>query len=189
VVWVDGGEIRMTGSAHEVVSAYESAMSRGERASKQLDRRSGSKGRFLRWEIVDPGSEEPHTLTSLATTTIRFTIEVNEPIRSGHHGIALFSHDRQLIWASAADNVKLEAGEHELRYTFPMLPLRPGPYTWQVSLYEQGTQIDAWDGVPEMIVATEIHQHPSDEWNGILNIPAQLEIRTVSELGEKLDIR
>jgi hypothetical protein len=31
--------------------------------------------------------------------------------------------------------------------------------------------------VPDMIIATEGHQHPQDEWNGILNVPCQFEIR------------
>jgi lipopolysaccharide transport system ATP-binding protein len=176
VVWVDGGEIRMSGSAHEVVSAYESAMGRGERSSNQLDRRSGTKGQFLRWEIVEPGGEKPHTLTSLATTTVRFTIEVNEPVRSGHHGIALFTLDRQLIWGWATDGVELAPGEHEFCYTFPMLPLRPGPYHWLVSLYDDLKEVDAWECAPEMIVATEVHQHSADNWNGILNIPSEFSI-------------
>ena len=55
--------------------------------------------------------------------------------------------------------MNLGIGEHDLCYTFPMLPLRPGPYYWVVSLYDDGNQLDAWDGVPEMVVATEGHQH------------------------------
>jgi lipopolysaccharide transport system ATP-binding protein len=176
VVWVDGGQIRMTGSAHEVVSAYESAMARGERASNPPDRHVATKGRFLRWEIVEPCGEDPHTLTSFATTTVRFAIEVNEPVRSGHHGIALFTLDRQLIWGWATDGVELAPGEHEFTYTFPMLPLRPGPYHWLVSLYDELKEVDVWECAPEMIVATEVHQHAADEWNGVLNIPARFSI-------------
>ena len=29
--------------------------------------------------------------------------------------------------------------------------------------------LDLWDCLPEMTIATEIHQHHMDEWNGILN--------------------
>src|SRR6202012_2897102 len=50
VAWVDGGTIRMIGGAHEVVSAYESAMFAGER-SEGLQRGAGTKAQFLRWEI------------------------------------------------------------------------------------------------------------------------------------------
>jgi hypothetical protein len=57
-----------------------------------------------------------------------------------------------------------------------MLPVRPGPYTWHVSLYDDGQLVDVWDCLPEMIVATEIHQHSRDEWNGVLNIPCKFEV-------------
>src|SRR6267154_2475706 len=46
VAWVDGGQIRMAGETHEVVSAYESAMLSGERL-RSMDRRSGTKAQFL----------------------------------------------------------------------------------------------------------------------------------------------
>jgi ABC-type polysaccharide/polyol phosphate transport system ATPase subunit len=183
VVWVDGGHIRMTGTAHEVVSAYESAMARGDRSpatgidgSQQPHRSPATKGRFLGWEIAAPRSAEPHVLNSLGPVTVKFTVEVRQPIRKGDHGIALRNHDQQLIWAQAVNGLSLGIGELELHHTFPMLPLRPGPYTWHVSLHDEGQEVDNWECLPEMIVATAIHQHPSDEWNGIMNLPAHFEV-------------
>jgi hypothetical protein len=60
--------------------------------------------------------------------------------------------------------------------TFPMLPLRPGLYTWLVALYEAGEPLDTWDCLPEMMVATENFQHPQDQWSGVLNIPVGFEV-------------
>jgi len=181
---VDGGSIRQSGATHEVVSAYESAMSRGEQngnaGQRVASEQAGSlaaKARFVRWEVVEPRGDAAHVLSGLGPVTVKFVVKIEEAVRAGHHGCALFNHERELIWAWATDDVKLEVGEHELRYTFPMLPLRPGPYSWQVSLYDEGEQLDGWDCVPEMIIATEGHQHPDDEWNGVLNIPSRLEIR------------
>ena len=58
-----------------------------------------------------------------------------------------------------------------------MLPLRPGPYAWLVSLYDEMVEeVDAWDCLPEMVVAAQVHQHPLDHWNGVLNIPTELSI-------------
>jgi hypothetical protein len=127
--------------------------------------------RFLNWEIVEPRGPEPHTLAELATTTIKFTVEVNEPIRKGHHGTALFDRDHHLMWAGSVDDLKLERGEHEFCHTFPMLPLRPGPYSWLVSLYDDSEELDVQECLPEMIVATEVHQHRYDQWSGFLNLP------------------
>jgi lipopolysaccharide transport system ATP-binding protein len=176
VVWIDGGSIRQDGPTHEVVSAYESAMARGDSNIHSQVRREGTRARFVRWEIDEPRGDNPHMLTEIESTTIRFTIEVNEVIHKGHHGIALYDQDRQLIWAYSEENVHLSPGTHHLSHTFPMLPLRPGPYSWLVSLYEDGDMIDFWEGVPGMVVATESHQHRDDRWNGILNVPSRFEL-------------
>jgi lipopolysaccharide transport system ATP-binding protein len=180
VLWVDDGQIRQNGPTHEVVSAYESAMARnspGDSFGREALRHSGAAAqtRFLSWQVEAPSGSGPHTLSAIAPTTVSFSLSVHAPLRNGHHGIALFNSERQLIWASAADGLQFPPGRHELRYTFPMLPLRPGPYSWQVSLYEDGQNLDAWDCLPEMIVATESHQHRHDDWNGILNVPSRFE--------------
>jgi lipopolysaccharide transport system ATP-binding protein len=176
VVWVDAGQIRRDGNTHEVVSAYESAMARGENGSGTQTRAGATKAQFVRWEIAEPRGDDVHLLSELRPTTVKFTVSVSEPVRNGHHGCALFNGDRQLIWAWSTDDVRLEPGQHKFCYTFPMLPLRPGPYNWQVSLYDQGEQLDAWDCVPDMIIATEGHQHQADNWNGILNMPSQFTV-------------
>ena len=169
----------MSGATHEVVSAYESAMSRGDRNvnSEEIPKQTSTKGRFLKWEIVEPQTENPHTLTQVTTTTVSFTIEICEPVKQGHHGIALFNHDRELVWGQATDDLQLSVGEHEFSYKFPMLPLRPGTYSWLVSLYGEEDLIDSWDCIPEMLVAVDSFGHPSDEWSGVLNIPSRLEIK------------
>jgi hypothetical protein len=158
-------------------------MARGERNGHNLNapERSASKARFTKWEIAEAASEEPHTLASLGPVTVTFTVQIDQPINKGHHGCALFNHERQLIWAWATDGLKLGIGEHHLRYVFPMLPVRPGPYSWEVSIYEDRDLLDFWECVPEMIVAADIHQHALDQWNGILNMPTRF---AVNELGK-----
>src|SRR5579864_8894654 len=84
VVWVDAGQIRLNGSTHEVVSAYESAMARGENSAAPQHRSDASKARFVSWEIVEPPSD-PHTLSTLGNVVIRFALEVNSEVVDGHH--------------------------------------------------------------------------------------------------------
>src|SRR5229473_6554875 len=60
VVWIDDASIRQDGPTHEVVSAYESAMARGDRNGGPASRGAGSKARFVRWEIAHPKAEQPH---------------------------------------------------------------------------------------------------------------------------------
>ena len=171
VIWIDEGQVRQNGPTHEVVSAYESAMARGVSEGTQAHRATGSKAQFVKWGISEPQSDEPHKLSTFGPVTIKFSIRVEETVYYAHHGIALFNSDRQLIWGWATEGQNLPAGDSELRYSFPMLPVRPGPYSWIVSLYEGGAEVDAWECIPEMIVATESVGHMRDEWVGVVNIP------------------
>jgi ABC-type polysaccharide/polyol phosphate transport system ATPase subunit len=174
VIWMDGGTIKRSGAMAEITGAYEIAMT-SEAASNEADR--GQKARFLSWEIVDPRSESPHMLTSLGPVTVQFAMRVNQTVCRGHHGIALYDMDRHLIYGWAKDDIYLEPGIHSFTYAFPMVPLRPGVYTWVVSLYEDGELLDAWDCLPEFNIATKIYQHPKDEWSGFLNLPSEFSIQ------------
>jgi len=172
VAWIDGGSVRMTGGAHDVLARYESAMFAGER-SQGLQRGTGTEAQFLRWEIAEPRTEERHTLRTMDGVTVKFAVELARPVQGGHYGIALFNAERQLMWARADQNVTLEEGLHYLSHSFASLPLRPGAYQWQVSLWDGREMLDLWDCLPEMTIATDVQQHHMDEWNGILNLPSE----------------
>jgi lipopolysaccharide transport system ATP-binding protein len=176
VAWVDASTIRMIGPGHEVVSAYEAAMARGERNGNETERGPTIAARFLCWEIAGPSGKEPHILKTLDSVTLKFTVDIRQTIRAGHYGVALRNHEQQVVWAWETRPLLLEVGERQLCHTFPILPLRPGLYTWLVALYQGGDPIDIWDCTPEMMVATENFQHPQDQWSGILNIPVGFEV-------------
>jgi hypothetical protein len=76
-------------------------------------------------------------------------------------------------------------GEFEFRHTFPTLPLRPGPYNWLVTLFEDEHDVDWWYCVPDMIVAAESYQCGADEWNGVLNLQTQLQIRSTVTVAQE----
>jgi lipopolysaccharide transport system ATP-binding protein len=176
VVWIDDASVRQDGSTHEVVSAYEAAMARGDQKSNQKDRSHKSKAQFVRWEISTGGEANTYTLNDVGRVTMRVSVAVSQPMERAMFGVALYAHDQQLLWASPPRRVQLGIGDHQLCHTFPMLPLRPGPYNWLVSLYEDGNLIDMWNCVPEMIVAAESHQSNYDEWTGILNMPSDFSV-------------
>jgi len=183
VAWIDAGHLRMDGAAAEVVSAYESSMSRGN-LGEALDRRTfGATARFLKWHFEGGAKgSNPYYLDSLGEVTVHFDLRVSTPVYHGHHGIALFNANRELIWGRATDGLRLQPGLHRISYTFPSLPLRPGAYFWQVSLWQDEEPIDQWDCLPEMIVATPNFQHPRDEWSGVLNVPSEMRLAELGEL-------
>ena len=179
VVWMDGGAVRLTGRTHEVVSGYESAMARARNQlddARQPSRDQSARARFVDWQIIGSGREKPHTLTHLGPVTICVSLDVMQPMRAAKHGMALYDRDKQLLWAWDSANLRLDAGRYRLLHTLPFLPLRPGSYSWLVSLRDDLEPVDLWDCEPEMIVATENHQAPYDAWIGILNVPDQFEI-------------
>jgi lipopolysaccharide transport system ATP-binding protein len=173
VIWIDAASIRRDGSPEAVVNAYEAAMSQSEGAPVGSRTGDHARGHFTGWEIISPEGASPHSLDSVGPVTVRFTLKLHEPIRRGHHGIALYNADRQLLWAWAASELSLEAGVHDLVYRFPMLPLKPGIYTWNVSFWDREELIDLGDMTPEFHVVTQSFQHALDEWTGLLNLPSE----------------
>jgi lipopolysaccharide transport system ATP-binding protein len=175
VIWIDRGHVREDGPAAQVVSSYETAMVRGDKIDHQ-GRDLEAKTRFVKWHIAGVPDRNAYQLDSLGEVTVHFDLQLNHPLHHGHHGVALFGGSRELIWGRAMDNLRLDPGLHRISYTFPCLPLRPGAYFWQVGLWQDGDCLDAWDCLPEMIVATPNLQHPRDEWNGLLNLPCHVAV-------------
>ena len=178
-LWIEGGKIQMDGPCQEVVSGYESSMARRGRSKIEPPQRgiSISHARFVRWEIANATGASPHSLDHIEPVTIRFVVEVHRHLSEALHGIALYDHEQKLIWSKAPQKLTLEPGEHALEHTFPMLPLRPGFYTWVPALSADGKLIDEWNCEPEMNVATASFQTPSDEWTGILNVPSHFNVK------------
>jgi ABC-type polysaccharide/polyol phosphate transport system ATPase subunit len=176
VIWLDGGEIYKSGPTAAVLGEYEAALSSGQRMQNHRSTGVRTKARFMRWRIDGPKSDRSNFLSTMGTVTIRFQVEVLASIHNGTHGVALYNGERQLMWGWAKENLKLDPGLHDFCYTFPTLPLKPGPYSWLVSLWDNGGVVDMWDCAPDMIIDTEDHQHHQDEWSGVLNVPSEFEV-------------
>src|SRR5215467_2189857 len=178
VMWIEDGRIREDGSTGEVLAAYETSMlGRQETEGTKHAVRRGAK--FLKWRIE--GGEPEQVLSTAGRFRVAFTVRVDKAMRNGEHGIALYNAERQLMWGWAVPHLDLEAGVHTLVHEFSGLPLRPGSYQWQVSLWDENEQLDLWDCTPEMLIETEEHQHYLDEWNGVLNLASQFRHQVSAE--------
>ena len=181
VIWIDAAAVRQQGPADGVVNAYEAAMSKD--GGRPAGSRTGdhARGYFTGWEIVDPENTSQHSLGAAGPVSVRFTLNLHQPVKHGIHGIALYNAERQLLWGWAAYELDLGAGDHDFIYDFPLLPLKPGIYTWMVSFWDGEELIDLGDLAPEFHVVTQSFQHPRDEWTGLLNLPAEFTVRPSSE--------
>ncbi len=175
-IWLDAGRVKKSGATTDVVSAYESAVSSMSLEENRDVDDSHVAARFINWQIVEPAHEQPNVLASMGPVTLCFSLKVNRHIRSGHHGIALFNNENQLMWATAVNHLHLAAGVREFVYTLPSLPLRPGIYYWKVSLYDEGDLVDEWYCAPEMVIGTLPTTHALDRWQGVLNLPCDFQV-------------
>jgi lipopolysaccharide transport system ATP-binding protein len=188
-IWLDIGRIQMVDTTVKVVSAYEAKLTSKDFDDSSKDKDGYVPARFLYWELLEPKAEEPNVLTALGSVKFKTVVEVNKPIRDGEHGIALWNNsDNQLMWAWATHGLKLGPGVHEFVYTLPSLPLRPGIYSWHVSIYSERSLLDEWHCVPELIIATEPLTHPRDKWTGVLNMRCDFQVRGVESDGKNTEI-
>jgi hypothetical protein len=74
------------------------------------------------------------------------------------------------------EKLSLANGLHALCFKLPSLPVRPGIYNWQVSIWAGGECLDLWTCVPDLIVGTKPITHPQERWQGILNSPWEFQV-------------
>ena len=180
VVWFDDGSVRRDGTAAQVLGAYEAEMLASEPETGG-SRREAKQTRFLQWALLGESEERAHTLTTLGSFRIDFVVDVSCQITRGKYGVALFNVERQLMWAWGAQGITAGPGIYVFSHVFPTLPLKPGAYQWQVSLWDDNVLLDLWDCRPEMNIATQQHQHYLDEWNGVLNVPSEFSYEKAEE--------
>jgi lipopolysaccharide transport system ATP-binding protein len=171
VVWLDGGTLRENGPTAEVIGAYEREMSSPDALIQKGP--LGGRAHFLKWWILDQEDTPKHVLSEGGELRLQFLLQVNQPIYGLYHDIQLYDQNRQLLWGNAIGDVTLEPGIYLCNHTLPHLPLRPGGYTWRVTLWDGGENVADYDCVPEMQVSTVPVGHPRDEKAGILNIPSE----------------
>ncbi len=167
-LWLDGGKVVEVGSTANVINHYEASfMDLGSAAEPRVS----SKGaQWLGWSLGAPGLRQ-FTLDHFGPVDVCFQVRIDRPLRSGHHGLALYDRDGHVVWGTGVDNLEFEPGTYEIAHSLKSLPVRPGPYRWHVSLFSEGALIDNMDCVPEMSVETVPTGHRRDEYAGFLNIP------------------
>jgi len=60
----------------------------------------------------------------------------------------------------------------------PPSPIKPGAYRWKAGVFDGHQWTDGWWGLPEMVVATKPMTNTGDEFQGILNLPCEMEVRS-----------
>jgi ABC-type polysaccharide/polyol phosphate transport system ATPase subunit len=171
-IWIDHSRVRMDGPAGEVVTAYEAA---------QMDASNENSGHsFVSWEIAG----QKQTLRGgFREVDLRIQLRLPQPISQGHLGVGILNENNFTVVGWGFDGMHMSAGQHEISLKIPMLPLRPGVYTLVCTLFDRGNNltgghlVDNWYATPPLMVDTDPLAHPQDRWAGILNVPAELEMK------------
>jgi lipopolysaccharide transport system ATP-binding protein len=178
-VWLESGRVKQLGPGREVIAEYEHSFSLRPQ-DETRSQNSSTKTQFLSWAVESAQPEEATTVRHDEDVTFLFRLNAAKRIKKGVHGIALFNNDNVLIWAYSFSDLSFEPGEHDLRYKFPTLPLRPGIYYWLLSLYEDGNLVDLWNGIPALHVNTPLKTHSHDNWQGVLNLSFSMGVHSDS---------
>lgn len=171
-LWLDGGRVRHFGEIGDTIGRYEAAvLQRGDELSAGQC--------FGSWELGSGGH-------ALRNAEYPFTIKVDAMIREtvvkGHYGVGIFDDQDNVMAGWAFEPIALDPGRHELTITIPSLPLRPGAYRVSFALFNGGNNltggklVEKWIATPPLMLDVVPVAHPQDEWAGVLNIPATLEM-------------
>ena len=182
VIWIDQGKLYRDGTTPAVVSEYESA-SNALGDGSQNARAAGGPTQFFGWWVKEGDRDRSHDLqSSWEPLEVTFLLNVDHPMVSAHQGISLYDSAGTLVWGTGEDGIELAPGQHELTFTLPSLPLKPGHYRWQVSIWEYSNMVDLWDATPELLVATDPVTHWIDQFAGVMNIPGTFSTRSVGDV-------
>jgi len=177
VIWIDQGRMHRDGTTARVVSEYESAANALD-AEGAGARQAGGPTQFIGWWLKEGERERSHELeSSREPFTVTFLLNVDKPLASAHVGVTLRDSVDTLVWGNGEDGVALPSGVHELSFSLPSMPLKPGHYRWQISIWESSKMLDLWDATTELLVATDPVTHWIDHFAGVMSIPASFATR------------
>ena len=174
VFWIDDGQIRQEGPAGKVIAAYESSS-----LQQNADHVHGDRC-FVKWSIC---GHDNILRDGLQNVVFHCHVKLHEPISQGHFGLKIFNDSGALMVGWGIDNLDIASGDQEVLLRVPLLPLRPGAYSVICTLFNRGNNltgghlVEEWNAQPPLIVDTPPVSHPQDRWAGVLNLPAELQVR------------
>ena len=180
-LWLQSGRLAAAGPAVQVLGAYEASFRRGaQREEDDVDDKDAKQAKFMGWFLRTHDPSPGHVLNTTGPVEVTFQLDVRTPIRRARHGIALLSPTGQNLWGTAVTDLELVPGSYALTHSLPDIPIQPGVYFWQVSIYTDDGMIDLWDCLPDLIVSTPPMTHYRDEYAGLLNLPSQFTLQVAS---------
>jgi lipopolysaccharide transport system ATP-binding protein len=183
VVWIDSGQLRLDGPAETIIGAYEQSALLASQGS-QTETSSQETVWFSGWEVMEPrGSQSNIVSDGSAPVCIRIRVHSQQTVGHGKVAVVLYDSRGFLISGWSFDGLQLAPGEHDIQLSFPGFPLRPGAYSFYISVHDDHEQNYNWTLVPALVIEGTPVTHFMDEWAGVLNISCSMETREISKAG------
>ncbi len=175
VFWIDSGQIRLIGPPEAVIGAYEQSVLSESQAALQVSSSHESLC-YLGWEVVRRRGAKANIIAE-GTDPVGIAIRVRnrEPIERGRAAVVIYDSRGFLISGWSFDQVQLAEGEHEIHFSFPDLPVRPGAYNVYIGIHDDHERNHNWTLVPALIIEGTPVTHFMDEWAGVLNVPCSMD--------------
>jgi hypothetical protein len=132
---------------------------------------------FLKWELVVEDGAASNVLDHFDPVSFRVVIHLPEQILKGSYAILLFDDAGRIIWHGNFELSGMQPGTFEFLHRLPTLPIKPGAYRWKAGVYDGHQWTDGWWALPDMVVGTKPMTNSGDEFQGILNLPCEMEVR------------
>jgi lipopolysaccharide transport system ATP-binding protein len=172
-VMLQDGKINFSGPINAVISDYQRSLA----DSKNLETSGHANFTgFTSWKIYETSRVEGgHEIFSQDPFRLEIELRLENPVYNGYLTILLNSDDGQKAGGWKINGVRFESGTHKIICRIPFLPVRPGVYSWHVSLWDGGKKIDVATLFPALVVSTEDYRGSQDEAGALLNIPCDIE--------------
>lgn len=198
-VWLDKGDLRLTGSADEVVSDYVK-QSRSWTSSNLLDyphRKPDSTARFSSIRILDRNGQECHDLPAGSDIVIKLGIEADQVIRQPCVAVTIVTpHNQRVFYCGSRDagcDLPPIEGRYSLTCHLKSLNLLAGRYYIDLSLHDPAYR--DYDSIPSAayfdIRRTDVLNSgiPLGQEHGLVYFNSRWELKSAGEEAQPVQAR
>jgi len=158
-IWIDDGQIRQDGPAHEVIEAYMSTFASSQQATMDLtqveSRRGSGEIRYTGFEILDKNGQPQPVVRSGDSVMFRFHFRAKESVRFPCFGLRLFTELGTLItetgtWHHGIGIPEVFAGDGYIDLEINSLNLLPARYLLTLNISGEKAGIEGphmYDGL------------------------------------------
>lgn len=173
-LWIDQGQVKRFGPITDTAGEYEKTLSEIEGAGTQPEAALKREG-FGRWQIRH--SADSHTLFTEGKFEIEMDLKIVNPLHYASYAIILKTKEGANIASWNKKALSLAPGNYQVNLKFPGLPVKPGIYYWYVSIWDGARKVDVTYCHPPLTVGVPSHSEVPQGWEGIINLPLEIDIR------------